>query len=94
LASQWIPKIKDSDLIFVHRHWAITPIFYYLKENRYQFVGGNYSDEVQRHPGSRVWALALYGMPMKQEIKSALKDYQIEGRLHAYNIGALLFVKN
>ncbi len=88
------PKIQKSDLIFVYRNWAMTPIFYYLKEDRYRLVGKDYSQAIEENPNSRIWVLCLPGMPMKQEIKDALKGYQLQERVDAFNMWSLLYQKN
>jgi hypothetical protein len=90
LAEQWIPKIEESDLIFVRRHWAITPIFYYVSADRFRFIGSNYSEEIQKHPESRIWTFSLPGLPMKKEMIDALKGYEIQERIDAFNIGTVL----
>lgn len=93
LAEQWMPEIEDSDLIFVERQWATTPIFYYLKADRYHFVGSDYSKELRRSPGSRVWALSLYGIPVPSSMEKALEGYQVQKTVEARWITAVLYGK-
>ena len=87
------PKIKESDLIFVYRNWAMTPIFYYLKEDQYHLVGRNYLQALKENPNARIWVLCLPGMPMKEEIKDALKSYELQERVDAFNMWSLLYQK-
>ena len=88
------PKIKDSDLIFVYQNWAMSPIFYYLKADYYNLVGREYDQAIKKNPESRVWVLCLPGMPMKQEIKDALINYEQQERVDAFNMWSLLYQKN
>jgi uncharacterized membrane protein len=76
LAEQWIPQIEDSDLIFVQRHWATTPIFYYLKADQYRFVGWDYAQEVHKNPDSRVWVLSFSELPNPEGMQDALSGYE------------------
>lgn len=93
LVEQWIPNIKGSDLIFVQRHWATTPIFYYLKEDLYHFVGRDYSQEINRSPNSRVWVLHLEGIPITEEMEDALSDYALVSSIDALRIRTDLFAR-
>jgi hypothetical protein len=88
------PKIKESDLIFVYRNWAMTPIFYYLKEDQYNLIGLNYHQAIAENPNSRIWVLCLPGMPMGDEIKDAIKSYELRERVDAFNMWSLLYQKN
>jgi 4-amino-4-deoxy-L-arabinose transferase-like glycosyltransferase len=95
LAEQWISKIKDSDLVFVQRHYILTPIFYYLKADRYRFVGRNYADEVRKNSDSRVWVLSFdehfdYGVP-NEEMRNALSGYGLVTRINARGINVALY---
>jgi hypothetical protein len=93
LYEKWAPKIKPSDLIFIRRNWAMTPIFYYLKGSQYRFVGQNYSQEILKHPESRVWVLRLPGMNTVQELEDALAGYTPQDRVDAFNMWTVLYVK-
>jgi capsule polysaccharide export protein KpsC/LpsZ len=72
----------------------MSPIFYYMKEDRYHLVGYDYSQAIKENPDSRIWVLCLPGIPMCQEIKDAIKDYQIQERVDAFNMWSLLYRKN
>ena len=91
LAEQWVPQIKDSDLIFVQRHWVTTPIFYYLKGDHYHFVGKNYTEEIEKNPASRIWVLSFPGLPPNEEMKNALAGYESLMRIDARRIRAELY---
>jgi len=75
LAEQWIPEIGETDLIFVQRHWVTTPVFYYLKADRYQFVGSDYAQELRKRGSSRVWVLSFPGLAPSSEMREALAGY-------------------
>ncbi len=96
LAEQWVPHIKDSDLIFVHGRghpydWAVAPIFYYLNARRYHYVGRDFTRAIQSHPRSRVWVLSLRGIPTEKEAVDALAGYQVLKRVNARGIFAQLY---
>jgi hypothetical protein len=91
LAERWMPMIEDNDLIFVQRHWATTPMFYYLARDRYFLVGANYAEEINRHPDSRVWVLSLEGIPMSSQMEKALQEYAQEKKLEALGIWTELY---
>ncbi len=91
LAEQWIPRIGDSDLIFVQRHWATTPIFYYLKADDYHFVGWDYSAETERNPDARVWVLSFEGLVNPDDMHSALEHYDPLDAIEALRVKAELY---
>ncbi|MGE5265270.1 MAG: hypothetical protein ACM3S0_17970 [Acidobacteriota bacterium] len=91
LAEQWIPQIGDSDLVFLQRHWATTPIFYYLKGDRYHFIASNYGEAVQEGPTARIWVLTPTGLPDPPEMVQALKGYDAQKTLEALRIKATLY---
>lgn len=94
LAEKWGPEIENSDLVFVRRHDPITtPIFYYLKADRYRFVGSNYAEEIDKHPDSRVWFLYAPGHPLTPEMEEALAGYYVEDTIDAFRIQAVLYRK-
>jgi len=91
LADQWIPNIERTDLIFVQRHWKTTPIFYYLKSDRYNFVGRDYAEKIVQQPNSRVWVLSLKGVRHPEAMENAVADYEQLMNLEALRINAELF---
>ncbi len=94
LAKDWIPHIKNSDLIFVQPHYATTPIFYYLKADRYHFVGQNYTQEIRKFPESRVWVLSFEGIPPTKEMMANLVDYEPLMSIDALRIKAELYIRD
>jgi 4-amino-4-deoxy-L-arabinose transferase-like glycosyltransferase len=76
LAQKWIKNIDSSDLVFVKRHWVTTPIFYYIKGDRYNFIGENYSKELYNNPNARVWTLSFIGENLPEELKNGQKEMQ------------------
>jgi len=91
LALKWTPEIDDSDLIFVARHWATTPIYYYLKGDRFHLVGRDYAEAIQEHPDARVWVLRFEEIPMRPEMKDALEGFEIRKTIEARWIRAVLY---
>jgi uncharacterized membrane protein len=91
LAEQWIPKIEDSDLIFVEPHWVTTPIFYYLNGDEYHFVGWSYEEALRSAPGPRVWVLSFEGLPENEGLEHALTGYQPTRTIEALGIKAELY---
>jgi hypothetical protein len=91
LAEQWIPEIEESDLIFVQRHWVTTPIFYYLRADRFNLVGYDYAEQIHQNPDSRVWVLSFPYVPMTPEMVEALKGFQASKELQALRIQAVLY---
>ena len=91
LAEQWIPHIKNSDLIFVQPHWVTTPIFYYLKGDRYHFVGQDYLQAVRTRPDSKVWVLSFPRLSFPEELKNALIGYEPLMKIEAQRIRADLY---
>jgi hypothetical protein len=77
LAARLEPKIQENDLLFiVPRDWQTTPIFYYLKADRYHYVGYEYAKELGNHPYARVWVVTWHDEPVVPEIADALHDYR------------------
>lgn len=93
LAAQWIPHIKDSDIIFVQRHWVLTPIFYYLKGDQYHFIAKNYSQEIYKKNYPRVWLLSFNDLPPKEEMNEALLGYKRSMTIEALRTKTELYVK-
>jgi hypothetical protein len=93
LAQQWIPNITATDLIFIQKSWITTPIFYYLKESQYNYVGKDYSKAAMMNPESRVWILSSpHLLPNKvKEMKDALIGYVKLTSIHALRIQADLY---
>jgi uncharacterized membrane protein len=95
LSAKWIPNIeRESDLIFVQHHWVTTPIFYYLRADRYLFVGRDYSEKITENPESRVWVLSFAGLPISKEIREVLKQYKPFMTITARRIRAALYIPN
>ena len=93
LAEAWIPKIEDTDLIFLRRHPLATPILYYLKPDDYNFVVKDFSEEVTRHPNSRIWVLSGTYIPAPGRADEALEGYQQSESILTRWIEADLYVR-
>jgi uncharacterized membrane protein len=94
LAEQWMPRIADSDLIFVVRKWYTTPIFYYLDADEYQFIARDYEQAVAHHPQARIWVLEFEGTRQPKEIPVALVGYEPIAKVEARRIRAVLYVRS
>ena len=97
LASRWIPRIQDSDLIFVHgrgleQDWRVAPMFYYLNADHYRFVGKDFGTAIQDHPHNRVWVLSFPSVPTDNRITEAVLGYRVAEKVDALNISATLYV--
>ena len=69
------PRIQPDDLIFLRRHWASTPILYYLRPDRYSVYANDFGSATTAHPGSRVWQLVFYGDATRPDSETALRSY-------------------
>jgi hypothetical protein len=72
----------------------VAPIFYYLKADRYHFVGSEFSKEIHTYPDSRVWVLSFPGVSMAQEMIDALMEHRVKERVDALGIWADLYTKD
>lgn len=93
-ASDLAPYIQEADVLFVHRVWYVTPIFYYLNPGQYHFVGGDYARASGETPCSRVWVLLLGGEggePVRKDMEEALSGYQVLQTIDAREAKAVLY---
>ena len=58
LASQLRPELNESDQVLVFKHYAMTPLFYYLGLDPSRYVGTNHAAVRQSGPG-RFWLISL-----------------------------------
>ncbi|MEJ7712613.1 MAG: hypothetical protein WKF84_22890 [Pyrinomonadaceae bacterium] len=94
LALKMASKINEGDLIFVHKKsWVTTPIFYYLKPEKYQLIAENYREEVQRHPHSRVWVIEFVGEPISEEMHAALANYHRQDQVESLRSAGPSYVR-
>jgi hypothetical protein len=93
LAEKWMPALQSSDLIFVQRHWATTPIFYYIKAGQYQTIGDDYARALREHPQARVWIFDLEGLPTAPEIVQAVQPLTLQQTLAAQRTRAILYTR-
>jgi hypothetical protein len=92
LASQVVPKAKPGDLWFVFRHWAVTPIYYYLDSESYKFIGHDHAEAIEEHPDARVWVLGFEGLPPPLKVMAPLNGHNKQARVEARGIYADLYV--
>ena len=73
----WRRRVKQSDLIFVRgKYWKTSPIFYYLKGDRYQFVGKDFAQAVQKRPDADVWVITWRGDEIEPDMIDSLRGYR------------------
>jgi 4-amino-4-deoxy-L-arabinose transferase-like glycosyltransferase len=98
IAAQWAPRIEETDLIFIHHRtheisWMVSPIFYYLHADEYNFVAENYAAELATGPSRRVWVVFYpHGGEVTDEMNTALAGHRMTDRLDAAAITAALYV--
>jgi hypothetical protein len=92
LAAQVAPKAEPGDLWFVFRHWATTPIFYYLDADRYTFVARDHAQTLLQQPQARVWVLGFEGLPPPTRVTAPLSGHRRQNHLEARGIWADLYV--
>ena len=91
LAADWLPRLRESDLIFLRRHWSTTPIFYYMRGRQYRFIAKNYSREISGNSQARVWVLSLQGVPPPKEMQRALAGLRRLDRIAAKGLAVELY---
>lgn len=92
LARQVTAKTEPDDLWFVYRHWALTPIFYYLSGDDHRLVGGEYARALENNPHARVWLLRVHGLDSPAEAVQSLRSYRHADTIRARNICADLYL--
>ena len=93
LAGKIASESEPGDVFFVYREWALTPIFYYLLEDQYDFVDRDYSEAASERQADRVWVFHLKELPIPGEISRALGEYQREESLEVPNIWAVRYTR-
>jgi hypothetical protein len=91
-AAKVAPKVQIGDLWFTFRHWATSPIFYYLDPDRYTFVYRDYAHVLSLQPLARVWVLGLEGLPPPTRVTAPLNGYHRINRVEARGVYADLYV--
>jgi hypothetical protein len=93
LAEAWIPRIEASDVILVRDHFRTTPIFYYMKPSRFNFVGLNYVSEVRRRSPPRVWVLSIFigGSRSDTAMDEAVAGYRLVSEVSSRGMRAELY---
>ena len=69
-----LDELEESDWIFLRRHWATTPIFYYLKGEEDRFIADHFAAALDRRPDARVWVIRPESLPMPEPMEDALRD--------------------
>jgi hypothetical protein len=85
------PSLRKGDVIFLRRHWAVTPVLFYLRPDRYSIYAQGYSEVTASHPGARVWVLVFYDNRTAPDAHDALRDYQVRKTVEAGPARAYLY---
>ncbi len=87
-----ISQIKPDDLLFVFRHWAMTPIYYYLDSESYNFIGHDHTEIIEEHPEARVWVFGFDELPPPTRVTDPLSNYRRLNRVEARGIYTDLYI--
>jgi hypothetical protein len=85
-------EAKPDDLLFVFRHWAMTPIYYYLDSESYNFVGHDHAAIVAEHPEARVWVFGFDELSPPEEVTAPLSNHHRLRRVSARGMYTDLYV--
>jgi hypothetical protein len=91
LAGMVAAESEPEDVFLVYKHWGLTPIFYYLHEEDYEFVDRDYIDVLSDRQARRVWVFYLRDLPLSPEIERALEGYRQEQSFEVPNIWAVRY---
>jgi 4-amino-4-deoxy-L-arabinose transferase-like glycosyltransferase len=78
LAREWIPSLREGDVLLLQDHWSTTPVFYYIDHRQYRILWGQYAEGLEQEIASapeltdRVWTLELDSFPVRDDIAVAL----------------------
>jgi len=85
------PEIQSRDLVFIRKAWYATPLFYYLRPDRYGLVGRNFQKALLDHPDSRIWVVLIDDDHATSDMGNALSDYRLVRTVRAADGQALLY---
>jgi hypothetical protein len=85
-------QTKPDDLLFVFRHWAMTPIYYYLDSDSYNFVGHEHAGAIAERPDARVWVFGFDHLSPPERVTAPLDKHYRQARLQARGVYADLYV--
>jgi hypothetical protein len=88
------PQIESTDLIFLARDWATTPILYYLHPDQYHIYASNFAEVCRQYPNSRVWVLALHGGDPPDGVEPALAGYSAIETVEIHLARGVLYSRN
>ena len=86
-----LDDLEASDWIFLRRHWATTPIFYYLKGEESRFIADDYAGAVRRRPSARIWVIRPDYLQMPKLIEDALRDKRQSDSIVAHGVRVDLY---
>ncbi len=88
LARAMNARLEPSDLVFVRRSWATTPLFYYLPHDR--LIAKDFAAATQQAPEAKIWVVA-FGLAEPPGLAEALATYQAVDSVAALNMKAIRF---
>jgi hypothetical protein len=91
LAAGIAPEIQPDDLVFIHKAWYATPLFYYLAPGHYHLVGRNFDQACANNPNARVWVVLIDQEQPGADISGALASYRLARTLQEADGRALLY---
>ena len=86
-----LDELEESDWIFLRRHWATTPIFYYLKGEDRRFIADHFAAALDRRPDARVWVIRPDYLQMPGPMEDALRDRRQSDGIVAHSIRVDLY---
>ncbi len=92
LAAQVAPKAQPGDLWFIFKHWATTPIFYYLDPDQHTFVARDHAQILSERPQARVWVLGFEGLPPPTRVTAPLSGHRRLVHVEALGIYMDLYI--
>jgi 4-amino-4-deoxy-L-arabinose transferase-like glycosyltransferase len=94
ISQELASRVRESDLIFVRgNHWQTTPIFYYMKSDRYDFVGKDYGEKIVERPRARVWAVTWQNNDVPSDMIEALQGYLPTEQINVLGAQAVLYTR-
>ncbi|HEY7338377.1 MAG TPA: hypothetical protein VH639_26055 [Bryobacteraceae bacterium] len=91
LAAGIAPEIQPDDLVFIHKAWYATPLFYYLTPGRYRLVGRDFNGACANNPNARVWVVLIDQEQPGTDISGALASYRLARTVQEPDGRALLY---
>lgn len=93
LARQLTPELRETDRILVFRHYAMTPLFYYVPATPNRYVAEDYARTMSAVPRGRVWLISLQDSLIAdpEDMRAAVGRCQLARTLRSTFIRAELY---